>query len=152
MKLTRTLMCSIIVAGSACAPALAALGGGAASVEADRASLNGSLRVSSAAGYTVHEITTPAGLIVHEYLTSGGQVFAVSWHGPTRPDLRQMLGSSFGEFQQARAKAPPSRDHRHMSVETPALVVHSSGHLRTFTGRAWLPARLPENFSVSDIN
>jgi hypothetical protein len=152
MKLTRTLVCSMVAAGSLSAPALAALGGGAASVEADRASLNGTLRVSAAAGYAVHEIKAASGLTVHEYVSAEGKVFAVSWRGTRVPDLHQMLGSSYEAFEQARAATPVHYDHRHLSVETPQLVVQSSGYLRSVVGRAWVPALLPQNFSVTSID
>jgi hypothetical protein len=152
MRLTRTLVCSMVAAGCLSVPALAALGGGAASVEADRASLSGTLRVSSAAGYAVHEIKAASGLTVHEYVSAEGKVFAVSWRGPRIPDLRQMLGSSYEAFEQARAATPTHYDHRHLSIETPQLVVQSSGYLRSFVGRAWVPALLPQNFSVTSID
>jgi hypothetical protein len=151
MKLTRSLIVSVVVAGACCAPALAALGGDAASVEVDRASLRGTEEVRAASGYSVHDIATATGT-VHEYLTPAGKVFAVSWKGTKTPDLKQMLGSSYEALQQAQATRPASREHRRLAVETPTLVVQSSVYLRTAMGRAWLPAELPANFSISAIN
>jgi hypothetical protein len=151
MSPTRTLLCSLIAA-CACAPALAALGGDATSVEADRASLNGTLRVSPADGYVVHEIQASGGMLIHEYLSPAGRVFAVSWHGPGIPDLRQMLGSYYASFTQAQAASSAHYNHHHLSIRTPDLVVESQGHARAFRGVAWAPALLPQNFSVSQIN
>jgi hypothetical protein len=150
MRLTRTLIASVVVTGALSAPALAALGGDATSVEVDRATLRGTLAVRSASGYSVHDITSATGT-VHEYLTPAGKVFAVSWKGTKTPDLKQMLGDSYPEMQQARASAPASRDHRHLAVQTSQLVVQSTRYLRTSSGRAWLPAALPANLSASDI-
>jgi hypothetical protein len=150
MKPSRSLVCSIIAAACVSAPALAALGGDASSVESDRMSLRGTVQVTQAAAYAVHEIQTSAGLVVHEYLTPDGKVFAVSWHGPRVPDLQQLLGTYYGTV--AQASSVPHRDHNHLLVQTPDLVVQSRGHLRTFTGRAWAPALLPQNFSVDTIN
>ena len=150
MKLTRTLFCSITLASGFSAPALAALGGDAASVEADRASLNGALRVSASDSFTLHEIQTPGGLTVHEYLSPQGKVFAVSWRGRGIPDLRQMLGSYYGQLEQATSV--PHRDHHHLAVQTPELVVQARGHVRAYSGRAWVPTLLPQNFLVSQIN
>jgi hypothetical protein len=146
----RTALCSLVLAASPFASALAGLGGDASSVEADRASLKGTLRVTSAPTFAVHEITMASGLQVHEYLSPGGKVFAVSWRGPGIPDLRQLLGSYYEEFAQA-ASAPHYNRH-HLSVKTPDVVVQSSGHTRSFFGRAWVPSLLPENFSVDEIN
>ncbi len=151
MKLTRTVVCSIVVALTAAAPAFAALGGDATSVQADLARMKGALRITSTAGVTVHEITTSYGTVVREYLTPADKVFAVSWHGPVIPDLRQMLGGYYGQYEQA-ASAPHLGGHRHLAIEQPGLVVQSSGRMRAFYGRAWAPDLLPQNFSVRDIN
>jgi hypothetical protein len=150
MKPTRTLVFSITLAAGFCAPALASLGGDAASVEADRVSLKGALHVTAVDNYAVHEIRTPAGVTVHEYLSAQGKVFAVSWRGPGLPDLRQMLGSHYGELEQATSA--PHRDHHHLLVQTPDLVVQARGHTHAYSGRAWVPSLLPQNFSVSQIN
>jgi Protein of unknown function (DUF2844) len=149
-KPSRRVVSLLVLAALPCASALAALGGGAASVEADRARLNGALRVAPQANYIVHEITTGSGLQVHEYLSAGGKVFAVSWRGPGIPDLKQMLGSYYGEY--AQAASAPHYNHHHLSIETPDVIVQSSGHTRAFFGRAWVPALLPQNFSVDQIN
>ena len=149
-KSIRAVLFSLVLAACPFARTLAGLGGAASSIESDRAILKGSLRVTSAPTFGVHEITTAGGLRVQEYLSPGGKVFAVSWRGPGIPDLKQLLGSYYGEFVQA-ASAPHYNLH-HLSVETPNLVVQSNGHTRAFFGRAWVPSLLPENFSVELIN
>src|SRR5437016_834210 len=153
MKLTGTVLCSIVVvvAVSVAAPAFAALGGDATSVQADLARMKGALRITSTAGVTVHEITTSFGTVVREYLTPADKVFAVSWHGPVIPDLRQMLGDYYGQYEQA-ASAPHPGGHRHLVIEQPGLVVQVSGRMRAFVGRAWVPGLVPQNFSVNDVN
>jgi Protein of unknown function (DUF2844) len=148
-KPIRTALCSLILGACPFAAAVAGLGGDAASVEADRVRLKGAVRVTPEANFTVHEITTGK-MQIHEYLSSGGKVFAVSWRGPGIPDLKQMLGEYYGQFAQA-ASAPHYNRH-HLNVETPQVVVQSSGHTRSFFGRAWVPALLPQNFSVDQIN
>jgi len=149
MKLTRTLICSMVVACLS-APALAALGGDATSVAADRAHLKGTLRVTPTVDYTVHEIQTPAGIVVREYVSTSGKVFAVSWRGPGIPDLSQLLGSYSAQLTQAANR--PHYNHHRLNVESPEVMLQSGGHLRSFFGRAWVPALLPQNFSVNDIN
>src|SRR3979490_57952 len=101
MKLTRTAVCSVLVAVTVAAPAFAALGGDATSVQADLVKMKGALRITSSAAFTVHEITTSYGTVVREYVSPGDKVFAVSWRGPVIPDLPQMLGGYYGQFQQA---------------------------------------------------
>ena len=43
----------------------------------------------------------PSGTTVREYVSSNGTVFAVAWQGPWLPDLRQMLGPYFDDYQRA---------------------------------------------------
>ena len=147
-KLSHVLL-GALAAACVSAPALAVLGGDAPSVEADRASMKGTTRVTPLVEYSVHEIQTPSGTVIHEYVSAAGQVFAVSWRGPGLPDLSQMLGSYYTEFAQAASQ--PHYNHHHLSVRTPNVVVESGGHARVFVGRAWAPALLPQNFSPKDI-
>ena len=148
MKLPHTLL-GMYAALCISAPALAALGGDAASVESDRVSMKGALRLTPTVDYNLHEIQTSSGMVIREYVSADGKVFAVSWRGPGIPDLRQVLGSYYGEF--AAANSGPHYNHHHLTVQTPGVVVESGGHSRAFFGRAWAPALLPQNFSVHDI-
>jgi hypothetical protein len=149
MKLTRTLICSLLVT-CVSAPALAALGGDATSVEVDRATMKGTVRTTPTVDYTVHEIQTPAGVVVHEYVSAQGKVFAVSWRGPGMPNLPQLLGNYSAPLAQAAKQ--PHYNHHHLNVETPDVVMQSSAHLHSFFGRAWVPGLLPQNFPLNDIN
>ncbi len=148
MKLSRTLL-AVLAALCVSAPVLAALGGDAASVETDRASLKGVARVTSTVDYSVHEIQTPAGTVVQEYVSAQGKVFAVSWRGPAVPDLAQLLGSYAERLQQSATH--PHYNHHRLNIETADVVMQSGAHLRTRYGRAWVPALLPQNFSLKDI-
>jgi len=148
---TTALVAGLVVAGVAAGPAAASLGGTRATIEADRAALKGERNVSTATGYEVQEIATPGGGRVREYLTTDGTVFAVSWKGPSIPDLRQLLGTYYERFAQATA-APHAGRHRELRVEQPGLVVQSGGRMRNFYGRAWDPQLLPPNFSPASIS
>jgi Protein of unknown function (DUF2844) len=131
-------------------PAWAALGNNSASVQADSAHMNGTLRSISIARYTIQEIRTSNGQTVREYVSSGGSVFGVAWEGPTTPDLLQLLGSYFEQFRQTSEQ----RQHQFrgpLLIETPTLVVQQSGHLRAFRGRAYLPQALPSGVQPSEI-
>jgi hypothetical protein len=130
-------------------PARAALGGDAASVEADRVNLKGALRVTPAASYQLQELTLPSGTVLHEYLAAG-KVFAVSWRGPLMPDLSQVLGGYFARYAQAATQ--PAIRHRLVVVNDPDLVMSSAGHMHAFHGRAWIPSLLPAGFSLADIH
>lgn len=149
MKFISKLGSALIVTAVTAAPAFAALGGDTASVLADRDQTQGTLHISAAASYSVHEITTRSGTTVREYLTPSGQVFGIAWRGPFMPNLQQFLGSYYAQYVQAASA--PHAGHRHMNVELPGLIVHSSGHMRAFYGRAWAPDLIPQNVSADDI-
>jgi hypothetical protein len=130
-------------------PLWAALGGDVSSIEADQLKMKGTLRTTVNQAYTVHEIQTPAGTRVREYVAPTGKVFAVAWHGPRMPDLRQTLGAYFNEYAQAPRAAHP--DHVHASVTEPGFVLQSSGHMRAYSGRAYDPQLVPQGVAVTDI-
>ena len=131
------------------AGAAASLGGDESSVEADRAHMGASVRVAGRHAYRLHEVTTPAGSTVREYASPSGVVFGVSWHGPGLPDLRQLLGRSFTHYQQAMSVR---RAHRQpLSIDEPDLVIHLTGHLRSFHGRAYLPQQVPAGVVPDEI-
>lgn len=122
-------------------PIWASLGQSIASVAGDQKRLGGEVRIRSAAGFAVHEISASDGTIVREYASPAGDVFAVSWRGPTRPNLIELLGDHYPAFQQAARS--PGRRRGPLVVRTEHLVVEMGGHMRDFHGRAYLPDRLP---------
>lgn len=132
------------------AAASAALGDDAAATEAASRQLGAALRVTAGPAFTVHELQLPSGTLVKEYLTPAGRVFAVSWSGPALPDLRQLLGSAFESYR--AAPRTPESGRSHATVNSPALVVHSAGHPRSFAGLAYLPQWLPPGVTESDLH
>lgn len=130
-------------------PAWASLGGDVASVAADTAALRAQLRTTPTVQYDEHEITTD-GLVVHEYTTRQGQVFALTWQGPFKPDLRQLLGSYFATYQSAVSQRRAG-SHRVFALSRPDLVLQSSGHLRGFQGLAYIPTLVPAGVSVQQL-
>ncbi len=132
------------------APALAGLGGDLASIEADRAAMQGSaLRTIAAAGHTVHETTLPSGTVVREFASPSGTVFAVAWDGPFLPDLRRLLGTHFAAY--ADGVREQTDLHGQRTVQQPDLVVRSAGRMRAFSGQAYLPTQLPAGARLEDI-
>src|ERR1700722_14549310 len=145
------LVSSLFVVGTSF-PDWAALGGDIVSVQADQVQMQGTRRMTTAAGYTVHQIQGASGTVVREYVSSEGKVFAVAWQGPYLPDMRQLLGSSFEQYAQA-AKAQRSTRMRRgpRLIEEPGLSVEMSGHPRSFSGRAYIPGMLPQGVLAEDI-
>jgi hypothetical protein len=120
-------------------------------VQADQIQIKASMQVTQTQRYTIHELRSPSGAIVREYASPSGKVFAVAWHTPTLPDMKQLLGSHFEAFQQAVQAQNRRGLHGPVSVQLPDLVVELSGHMRSFTGRAFLPEQLPPEVRREEI-
>jgi hypothetical protein len=135
-------------------PAHAVLGERVASVDADQERFAGTRQVAALPqlGVQVHSVLRADGSGVHEYVGSDGIVFAITWHTRVKPDLRPLLGSHAGAYEEAarRASATPGIRH-HAVLEQADLVVEASGHLNAFVGRAYLKSRMPSGMSPDAI-
>jgi hypothetical protein len=105
---------------------------------------------STPAVYTVSQSTLDSGTIVREYADTAGKVFAVGWSGPALPDLRTLLGEKFAVMTSTAAKRPKA-GHSQLAVEQSDVVIVSNGHMRSFTGQAWIPSALPAGFDTTTI-
>jgi Protein of unknown function (DUF2844) len=130
-------------------PAMAALGDTAVSVSNDSARLKASLRVVGGANYDVHELTTPAGTTIREFVAPAGTVFAVAWRGPFKPDLRVMLGGYFDLYASAPRSAGSTRAQ--LAIDQQTLVVRAGGHMRAFSGLAWVPGLVPAGVNPGEL-
>ena len=127
----------------------AALGEPESSIAGDVQQLKGSIKSTDRSNYRVHEIRLPSGTVLREFAAVGGNVFAVTWSGPAIPDLRQALGRYFDVYvTAARAK---QGNRRHLQIEQSEFVMQSSGRMRAFSGRAYLPQALPPGTSADEI-
>ena len=130
-------------------PAAATLGEDVSSVSADQKQMQGTLQITGAGKFAVHEIQLPSGTAVKEYSSPAGMVFAVSWQGPSLPDLQQVLGRYFEQYTDAAKVQGAGRGPR--AIQQPGLVVQSGGHMRAFFGRAYVPQMLPPGVVAEDI-
>ncbi|NEX59673.1 DUF2844 domain-containing protein [Noviherbaspirillum galbum] len=103
---------------------------------------------SSSGAYSLNEYVNAAGTTIREYAGADGTVFAVSWDGPAKPNLRTLLGAHFAEFTKA---ASSGGGHHRASVDNDRLVVRSTAHARNFSGLAYLPSAVPEGITVEDL-
>jgi len=146
------LLCTVLMTALGPRIAGAALGEPEITVQSDVAQLGASIKSSEdRAGYRVHEIQLPSGTLLREFVAPDGNVFAVAWNGPTKPNLRQALGKYFD----ALASAPKSKfaDHRHLQIQQGDLVVQGSGHVRAgFSGRAYLASAIPSGVNLGDLH
>ncbi len=137
--------------GASCALSFAAhatLGQNASTVDSDQTHLRAVARAATTqSAYTVHLMTMPSGTLVREYVARNGIVFGVAWEGPTLPDLKSMLGASFDAYVAATA----TRRGTPLAVSNSDLVIFSGGHLRAFSGYAYLPQAVPAGVDVGVI-
>ena len=128
----------------------ATLGEPASSVATDAQSLKASVKSTPQTNYRIDEISLPSGTTLREFSTPGGSVFAVAWSGPAIPDLKQTLGSYFDSFV-AGAKASRT-GHHHLQISGDKFVMQSSGRMRAFNGRAYLPQAVPAGVSLDELH
>jgi hypothetical protein len=130
--------------------AFASLGGDFNSVMTDQIHFQGSIKTTETASFTVQEIHPQTGIVIREYVSPAGKVFAVSWHGPRMPDMQQLLGSYFQQYSDGvKAQASPRR--RFLQIVQPDFVFQHGGHMRSYTGKAYLPQLLPAGVTAEDI-
>ncbi len=144
------LLSAAIAAGStwSCA-AFATLGEPESALKAEGQLSQASIKLSDRGSYRVHEIDLPSGTVIREYAALDGNVFAVTWHGPFVPNLKQTLGRYFDEYA-AGAKAARS-DRHHVELRQSDLVVQSAGHMRAVSGRAYLPQAVPSGVLAGEL-
>lgn len=132
--------------------AFASLGGESGSVQADALHTQGRLQSTAAQEYSLHEIDTPRGIVLREYVSPSGRVFAVTWHGPWMPDMHQLLGIYFGQYQQAAQQQLRAHPGRHpLVIETPGLMLTLAGHPGWFFGRAYIPDLVPHGVHAEEL-
>jgi hypothetical protein len=144
-SLAATMLVAVLAPHLACA----ALGEPESTAKDDAQRLEASIKSTDRANYRVHEIQLPSGTVLREFAAIGGNVFAVTWSGPAIPNLRQALGRYFDVYV-AAAKASRT-GHHHLQIQQGDFVMQSSGHMRAFTGRAYLPQALPSGTSVEEL-
>jgi hypothetical protein len=105
--------------------------------------------VTATAPYTMRQSVDANGVTIREYLLPANVVFAVTWQGPIRPNMRAPLGSYFTNYVAAgrtgvRGSGPLIEGNGDFRIE-------SAGRLGSFSGMAWLPRLLPAGVRPGDL-
>lgn len=129
--------------------AFGGLGQDVSSVRSDAARMKTTVSFLPANSYSTHEMQLSTGTTVREFVSPAGQVFGVSWQGPSVPDLRQLLGEYFERYLQAAETSPPQ--HHVVHLEAGDLVFESGGHMGFIVGRAYLRSKLPDGATADVI-
>jgi hypothetical protein len=120
-------------------------------VQADRAHLQARLTSTTAGTHTRHEMTLPNGGLVKEFTNANGRVYALTWSGPGKPDLRSLLGGYFERLQAGNARINPRARRQPMQLVRSDVVIQTGGHMGYFWGVAYIPALAPADFAVTDL-
>ena len=109
-----------------------------------------SVKTTRAALYSTHELT--AGLnTIREYTNSDGVVFAVTWSGPSHPDLETLFGSYYSEYQAAEANRPKGMGHGAVALKTARLAIRRGGHMRALKGAAVISNLVPTGVKAEEL-
>jgi hypothetical protein len=102
--------------------------------------------------YTVQETHLENRTIVREYATPAGLVFAVTWQGPVLPNLQVLLGNYFPALEQETRRAQQTgRQRARVLMQTPDLVVNSTGRMGRFKGHAYAPDLVPAGVDIQTL-
>jgi hypothetical protein len=77
----------------------------------------------------------------------------VTWRGPFPPNLQQLFGSYYEQFQEAVLAPTQIRGNtnRMLSVAQPDFVVKESVRMRSYQGRAYVPSLIPDGVAVGAL-
>lgn len=129
--------------------AQAELGGGIETIQANQTHFGATLHLRRLADHQVHELTLPHGTRVREYTNTLGKVFAVTWAGSFRPNLRRLMGDYYETYIEATRERPVIRGpHR---IELPGMIVIMGGRQRALYGKVYLTALVPPGLLSPDI-
>jgi hypothetical protein len=129
----------------------AALGARSATVPGDSQRMAARLQTATDANHTISTLALPNGAAVREFTNAAGMVYAVTWSGPGKPDLRVLLGDHFAALQQASAAMGPRFRRMPPMVHQRDLVIETGGHMGYFWGTAYVPSLAPQGFTPADL-
>jgi hypothetical protein len=144
-----TIVLAVALAGLPARVARAALGDDAAGVAADEVRLGARHAVSRQGKVTLHELVVPTGTTIRQFVGEAGKVFAVTWSGGFRPNLRDVMGAHYDRFIAATRGRRATRGI--VSIDLPGMTVVMGGYLRTFWGRVILTDLLPKDVSPAEL-
>jgi predicted methyltransferase len=131
-------------------PVMAGVGQPVQAVARDAAAMGGSVLVRAGSGnFSVQEIVAPGGGLVREYVGPSGMVFAVSWSGPTMPDLKALLASYYPRFAlQAQAS---ERGSKVLAIQCSDFVLRILKLPRGLAGAAYVPQLMPSGVTAAQL-
>lgn len=97
--------------------------------------------------YEQYSFTTNDGISVIQYVANDN-VFAIKWHGSHIPNLRQLYGAYFPNYQTNKSSYIGTSQHK---VTNTILDAGVTGITGAFSGYALLKAEMPTNLTLADL-
>ena len=116
-----------------------------------RPAARGQRRFQRGVEYSVHQVIEPSGLTIAEYADTMGVVFAVSWSGSFRPNLRRLMGAHYEPYV-AAARGRRAQRGGVSRIELPGLVVVIGGNQRASFGKLYLTGSFPGPLRPEDLS
>lgn len=113
--------------------------------------LQSRLELVEKSNYTIHKLTYDE-TAIKEFSLPSGTVFAVSWRGPSEPDLSQILGHYYDDYKSASKRNHAQHNRSPRILKSKTIVVEKFGHMRDIRGRAYILNLLPKDFTPEDIH
>jgi hypothetical protein len=149
MKSIRIAATMALLVPAVCHATLGAAPLSSVSVRSASRAARAALTAPASSPYTVHESLTADGVTVREYASAANVVFAVTWQGPTRPDMQALLGSYFPSLIAAGQRVAHGTGP--LIARDGELQIESVGHQGAFAGRAYLPRLVPADVNVGAL-
>lgn len=124
----------------------AELGGTTASILAEQKQFNSQLTSTQQNSYSIYTQTLTSGTSIQEYVAPSGIVFAISWSGPTLPNIQAIFGNYYANYLSAAEQA-----RRSIYTSSETLVIQSTGMMGAFQGFAFLPKQAPAGFTINNL-
>lgn len=129
---------------------LATLGESVNSKAASLAASNFAQKAGVGEKYSIYEYQQN-GNTVKEFSSLEGVVFAVSWQGISKPDLKTLFGSYFTEYKDALNEVPKQYGIKTLSMRTTKMVIRRGGRMRDQRGFVYVPSLVPEGVNVEQL-
>ena len=136
--------------------AFATLGQNTASIATDAAQLGvetadmQTIKAESSAGiesYSVYRMTTLSGVEIKQFV-SNDKVFAMVWQGESVPNLIQLLGKYFHDYESA---TPKYKSLTLQSIEQQDFIAYFGNARGRYYGKALVPSLMPEGLNYTSI-
>ena len=97
--------------------------------------------------YSVYQMTTLSGIEIKQFV-SNDKVFAIVWQGESTPNLTQLLGKYFHDYESA---TPKYKSQTLQSIEEQDFIAYFGNARGRYYGKALIPSLMPNGLNYTSI-